>query len=52
MLLIISSDPSPIVQAAVYMGGILAGYVLLVRPEEWQSAWETLRSTWSKRSDD
>jgi hypothetical protein len=52
MLLIISSDPSPIVQAAVYMGGILAGYVLLVRPEEWQSAWETLRSTWSKRGDD
>jgi hypothetical protein len=51
MLLITSSDPSPIVQAAVYMGGILAGYVLLVRPEEWQSAWETLRSTWSKRRD-
>ncbi|HEU4680515.1 MAG TPA: hypothetical protein VFS51_02135 [Gemmatimonadales bacterium] len=52
MLLIISSDPSPIVQAAVYMGGILAGYVLLIRPEEWQSAWETLRSTWSKRGED
>lgn len=52
MLLIASSDPSPIVQAAVYMGGMLAGYVLLVRPEEWQSAWETLRSTWSKRGDD
>lgn len=52
MLLNISSDPSPIVQAAVYMGGILAGYVLLIRPEEWQSAWETLRSTWSKRGED
>jgi hypothetical protein len=51
MLLIASSDPSPIVQAAVYMGGILAGYALLIRPEEWQSAWETLRNTWSKRRD-
>jgi hypothetical protein len=30
------------------MAGILVGYVMLVRPEEWQSAWETLRS-WSKR---
>lgn len=48
MLLIASSDPSPLVQAAVYMAGVLAGYVLLVRPDEWQSAWETLRNTWSK----
>ena len=43
-----SSDPSPLVQAAVYMGGILAGYVLLVKPDEWQRAWETIRNTWSK----
>lgn len=49
MLLIASSDPSPIVQAAIYMGGVLAGYVLLVRPDEWQTAWDTLRSTWAKR---
>ena len=40
------------VQAAVYMGGVLAGYVLLVRPDEWQSAWESLRNTWSRRRKD
>jgi hypothetical protein len=50
MLLIASSDPSPLVQTAVYMAGILVGYVLLVRPEEWQSAWDTIRNTWTKRS--
>lgn len=49
MILSLPSDPSPVVQAAVYMGGILAGYVLLLRPEEWHSAWETVRDTWSKR---
>jgi hypothetical protein len=52
MLLIASSDPSPLVQTAVYMAGVLAGYIMLVRPDEWQSAWETLRNTWSKRRDD
>lgn len=52
MLLTASSDPSPLVQTAVYMAGVLVGYVLLVRPDEWQSAWETIRSTWSRRSED
>lgn len=52
MLLIASSDPSPMVQTVVYMAGVLAGYVLLVRRDEWQSAWETLRETWTKRQDD
>jgi hypothetical protein len=52
MLLIASSDPSPIVQTAVYMAGVLGGYVLLVRPDEWQSAWETLRNTWTRRRED
>jgi hypothetical protein len=51
-MLLIASDPSPMVQAAVYMGGVLAGYVLLVRPDEWQSAWESLRNTWSRRRKD
>jgi hypothetical protein len=51
MLLIAPSDPSPLVQTAIYMAGVLAGYVLLVRPDEWQSAWETLRNTWTKRRD-
>ena len=46
-----ASDPSPMVQTAVYMAGVLFGYVLLVRPDEWQSAWETLRSSWSKHRD-
>jgi hypothetical protein len=52
MLLIASSDPSPLVQTAVYMAGILGGYVLLVRPEEWQRAWETIRSALSKARQD
>jgi hypothetical protein len=43
-----SSDPSPLVQTAIYMAGILTGYGLLLRPEEWQRAWETIRNTWSK----
>ncbi len=52
MLLIVSSDPSPLVQTAVYMGGVLVGYVLLVRPDEWQNAWETIRNTWTSNSED
>ena len=52
MLLIASSDPSPLVQTAVYMGGVLMGYMLLVRSDEWQSAWETLRDSWMKRRGD
>ena len=52
MLLSASSDPSPLVQTAVYMAGILGGYVLLLRPDEWQRAWETIRNTWSKRTHD
>lgn len=47
-MLLIASDPSPLVQTAVYMAGVLAGYVLLVRPDEWQRAWDTLRNTWLK----
>jgi hypothetical protein len=49
MLLVASSHPSPLVQTAVYMGGILGGYLLLLRPDEWQRAWETIRDTWLKR---
>jgi hypothetical protein len=52
MLLIASTDPSPLVQTAVYMAGILVGYILLVQPEEWQRAWETIRNTWTKRPQD
>ena len=52
MLLLATTDPSPLVQTAVYMGGVLAGYMLLVRPDEWQRAWETIRATWTKRPQD
>ena len=48
MLFITSADPSPLVQTVVYMAGMLVGYVLLVRPDEWQRAWETIRNTWSR----
>ena len=44
-----ASDPSPLVQTAVYMAGILTGYALLTRPEEWARAWETVRSVWTRR---
>jgi hypothetical protein len=51
-MLLASADPSPLVQTAVYMAGVLVGYVLLVQPDEWQRAWDTIRSTWSKPSQD
>jgi hypothetical protein len=51
-MLLASTDPSPLVQTAVYMAGVLFGYVLLVQPDEWQRAWDTIRSTWSKSSQD
>ncbi len=51
-MLLIELDPSPMVQAAVYMAGVLAGDVLLVQPDEWQSTWESLRNSWSGRRKD
>ena len=51
-MLMTSSDPSPLVQTAVYMAGIFLGYILLVRPDEWQRAWEKIRSAWSRPSQD
>jgi hypothetical protein len=41
-------DPSPLVQTAVYMVGIAAGYTLLTTPQEWQHAWETVRTLWER----
>ena len=52
MLLLAASQPSPLIQTAVYMIGILGGYLLLVRPDEWQRAWEAIRDTWSRPSRD
>ena len=51
-MLLIVADPSPLVQTAVYMGGVLAGYILLLRPDEWQRAWETIRSALSRPRQD
>jgi hypothetical protein len=44
MLLIPSTDPSPLVQVTVYLAGVLLGHALLTGPEEWQRAWETVRA--------
>jgi len=46
MLLVPAADPSPLVQTATYMLGVLGGYLLLVRPDEWQRAWQTIRRNW------
>jgi hypothetical protein len=48
MLLIASTEPSPLVQTVVYMAGMLGGYMLLVRPDEWQRAWNTIRDSWTR----
>ncbi len=47
--LLLAPDPSPLLQTAVYMGGILAGYLLLTAPEEWQRVRETVRAVWTRR---
>jgi hypothetical protein len=39
-------EPSPFLQAAVYMAGILGGYALLTPRQEWQRAWNTVRAIW------
>jgi hypothetical protein len=49
MLLISIPDPSPILQMAVYMAGMLGGYALLTRADEWQRAWETVRDVFARR---
>jgi hypothetical protein len=52
MLLVASTDPSPLIQTTVYMAGVLVGYLLLVNPDEWQRAWQEIRNTWSGRPRD
>ncbi len=47
--ILLPTDPSPIVQAFVYMGGMLAGYLLLTQPEEWARVRETVREVWERR---
>jgi len=43
------ADPSPLAQTAVYMAGILMGYLLLTRPEEWERVRQTVRGVWTRR---
>jgi hypothetical protein len=45
------SDPSPLAQTAVYMAGILTGYLLLTPPEEWARMRETVRELTERRKD-
>jgi hypothetical protein len=45
--MIASADPSPMIQAAIYMFGILGGYALLTPPQEWARAWRTVQTIWS-----
>jgi hypothetical protein len=47
--IVLLGEPSPLVQTAVYMGGMLAGYLLLTPPEEWQRVRETVRAVWERR---
>ena len=50
--LLLATDPSPLAQTAVYMAGILAGYLLLTPSEEWQRVRETVRAVWTRRRPD
>ncbi|HET8834646.1 MAG TPA: hypothetical protein VFN08_07940 [Gemmatimonadales bacterium] len=43
------ADPSPLAQTAVYMAGILMGYLLLTRPDEWERVRETVRAVWTRQ---
>jgi hypothetical protein len=43
-----AADPSPMLQATVYMAGILAGYALLTPSQDWQRAWQTVRAIWRR----
>jgi hypothetical protein len=52
MLSIAHADPSPIVQTAVYMAGMLGGYLLLTRPEEWSRVREAVRAAWLRNRRD
>ena len=50
LYILLPSDPSPLAQAAVYMGGMLAGYLLLTQPDEWTRVRETVREMWERRT--
>ena len=52
LYILIPIEPSPLAQTAVYMTGILAGYLLLTRPEEWERVRETVREVWGRRQEE
>ncbi|HEX3233078.1 MAG TPA: hypothetical protein VHR41_02700 [Gemmatimonadales bacterium] len=52
MFPIAQADPSPIVQTAVYLAGVLGGYLLLTTPDDWAWVRETVRSAWDRRRRD
>jgi hypothetical protein len=43
-----ASDPSPLIQTAVYMLGMAGGYALLTSRRDWQRAWQTVRTIWER----
>ena len=46
--MIASPEPSPLLQAVVYMVGILSGYALLTPGQDWARAWRTVRAIWDR----
>jgi hypothetical protein len=48
-MLLDASDPSPLLLTSIYLAGILGGYALATSPLEWQRAWRTVRSVWTRR---
>jgi hypothetical protein len=49
LYILLVTEPSPLLQTTVYMGGMLAGYLLLTRPEEWAEVRQTVRAMWERR---
>jgi hypothetical protein len=49
LYILLSSEPSPLAQTAVYMAGMLAGYLLLTEPHEWERVRETVREALKRR---
>ncbi len=49
LYIMLGTDPSPLVQAVVYMGGMLVGYLLLTEPEEWARARQSMRDALTRR---
>ena len=47
--IILLTEPSVLVQAGTYMGGMLVGYLLLTQPEEWARVRETVREVLERR---